>query len=98
MPYATPIALAARERLREHQDAAAKAVAAYEGALGKLCAARSCRAAVVVRHDALIADAETQVARALAVAARVMGVDVAAAVLGSPKAALRRASTVTAAQ
>ena len=97
MPSATPISLAARERLREQHAAAVKAVAVHAAALARLCAATSRRAEVVARHDALVADAETEVARAVGEAARVMGIDVAAAVLGSSKAEVRRMSKVTAA-
>jgi len=90
MPCATPISLAARERLREHHAAATKAVAVHAAALARLDAARSRRAEIVARQDALVADAATEVARAVAEAARVMGIDVAAAVLDSSKAEVRR--------
>ena len=63
MPYATPIALAARERLREHHAAAAKSVADHAAALARLDAATSRRAEVVARQDALVADAATEVWR-----------------------------------
>ena len=92
MPSATPISLAARERLREQHAAAVKAVAVHATAIARLCAATSRRTAVVARHDALVADAETEVARAVGEAARVMGIDVAAATLGSSKAEVRRVS------
>lgn len=94
MPSATPISLAARERLREHHSAAAKAVAVHAAALARLDAAASRRAAIVARQDALVADAATEVARAIAEAAGVMGMDVAAAVLGLSKAEVRRMSKV----
>lgn len=92
MPSATPISLAARERLREHNAAAAKAVAAHAASLARLDAATSRRAEIVARQDALVADAVTEVAGAVAEAARVMGIDVAAAVLGLSNAEVRRRS------
>lgn len=92
MPSATPISLAARERLREHHAAAAKAVAVHAAALARLDAATSRRAEIVARQDALVADAVTEVAGAVAEAARIMGIDVAAAVLDLSKAEVRRRS------
>jgi len=94
MPSATPISLAARERLREHHAAAAKAIAVHASALARLDAATSRRAETVARQDALVADATIEVARAVAEAASVMGMDVAAAVLGLSKAEVRRMSKV----
>jgi len=98
MPSATPISHAARERLREHKAAAAKAVAAHAASLSRLDAATSRRAEIVARQDALVADAVTEVAGAVAEAARVMGIDVAATVLGLSKAEVRRMSKVAEAQ
>lgn len=89
MPSATPISLAARERLRGHQAAATKVVAVHAAALARLDAATSRRAEIVARQDALVADATTEVVRAVAEAARVMGMDVAAEVLGLSKAEVR---------
>lgn len=98
MPSATPLSLGARERLRGHHATAAKAVAVHAAAVGRLDTARSRRAEVLARHDALVADATSEVARAVAAAARVMGVDVAAAVLGVSKAEVRRMCKVAKAQ
>lgn len=94
MPSATPISLAARERFREHQAAATKALAVHAAALARLDAATSRRAEVLARQDALVADAVSDVAGAVAEAARVMGIDVAAAVLGLRKSEVRRMSKV----
>lgn len=74
MPSATPVSLAARERLRDHQATAAKAVAAHGAAVARLDAAAA------------------SVAAAVAEVARVLGADVAAAVLELPKSEVRRMS------
>jgi hypothetical protein len=95
MPSATRISLAARERLRDHHTAAAKTVAFHAAALGRLDAATSRRAEVLSRHDVLVADAASEVNRAVAEVARVMGVDAAAAVLGVSKAEVRRVVRAT---
>ena len=89
MPSATPISLAARERLREHHAAAAKAVAIHAAALARLDAATSRRAEIVARQDALVAAASAEVAGAVAEVARVMGIAIAAAVLDLSKAEVR---------
>ena len=94
MPSATPRSLAARERLRDHHVAATKAVAVHAAALGRLDAATSRRADVLARHDARVADAEHEVASAVKEAARVMGTEVAAAVLGLSKAEVRHMAAV----
>ena len=98
MPSATPISLAARERLRKHHAAAAKVVAVHAVALARLDAATSRRAEIVARQDALVADATTEVVRAIAEAIRVMGMDVAAVVLDLSKEEVRRMSKVREAQ
>ncbi len=92
MASATPISRAARERLREHHATATKAIAGHAAALARLDAVTSRRAEIVGRQDDLVADAVTEVAHAVAEAARVMGVDVAAAVLALSKAEVRRLS------
>ena len=74
MPSAMPVSLAARERLRDHQATAAKAVAAHGAAVARLDAAAA------------------SVAAAVAEVARVLGADVAAAVLELPKSEVRRMS------
>lgn len=92
MSSANPISLAARERLRDHQVIAAKAVATHSAALARLSAATSCRAEIVARQDVLVAAAVAEVASAVAEAAHIMGIDVAAAVLDLSKAEVRRMS------
>jgi hypothetical protein len=90
MPSTTPISLAARERFRDHQAAAAKAVAAHSDALTRLYMVTSRRAGVVARQDALVGTAAAAVAAAVAETARVMGTEVAAEVLDLSKAEVRR--------
>lgn len=90
MPSTTPISLVARERLRDHQATAAKAVAVHAAALARLDAATSRRAEIVARQDALVAAALAEVAGAGAEVARVMGIAIAAAVLDLSKAEVRR--------
>lgn len=95
MPSTTPISLAARERLRDHQAAAAKVVAVHSAALTRLDAASSRRAEVVAKQDALVATAAAEVAAAVVEVARVMGADVAAAVLDLSKAEVHRVTKET---
>ena len=90
MPSTTPVSLPARERLRDHQAAAAKVTAAHSAALARLDAATSRRAKVVAREDVLVATAAAKVAAAVAELARVMGAEVAAAILDLSKAEVRR--------
>jgi len=90
MPRTTPVTLAARERLRDHHAAAAKAVAAHSASLARLDAAISRRAEVVAGQDALVATASAELAAAVAAVAQVMGVDIAADVLGLSIAEVRR--------
>ena len=94
MSSATPVSLAARERLREHQLTSARVLAHHATALKRLEAATSRRTDVLVQLDAHVADAEREVARAVGEAARVMGTEVAAAVLGLRKAEVRRMAAV----
>jgi hypothetical protein len=82
-----PVSMAARERLRDHQVAAGKAVSAHSAALARLEAVASRRAAVLVAQDGLVAAANAEVAAAVATAAKVMGADVAATL---PHSARRR--------
>jgi hypothetical protein len=90
MARTSPRSLAARERLRDHQAAAAKAVATHSASLGRLEAVVSRRAEVLAEQDALVASANAQVTTAVVAAAEVMGVDVSAAVLNLSKAEVRR--------
>lgn len=90
MPPTTPVSLAARERLRDHQAAAAKVAAAHSTALARLDAATSRRSKVVAREDVLVAAAAAKVAAAVVETARVMGTEVAAGILDMSKAEVRR--------
>jgi hypothetical protein len=92
MPSAMPVSLAARERLRDHQASAAKAVAAHGAAVARLDATSARRNEIVAAQDALVAAAAANVAAAVAEVARVLGADVAAAVLELPKSEVRRMS------
>ena len=85
-----PVSLAARERLRDHQAAAARAVAAHSAARARLDAVISRRAEVLAAQDCLVAAAGAEVAAALVTAANVMGVDVAATLLDVSKAEVHR--------
>jgi ABC-type methionine transport system permease subunit len=90
MSSASPISLAARERLRDHQAVTAKAVGGYAAALARLETAAFRRAEVVGRQDVLVAIAVAEVATAIVEAARVMGADVAATVLDLRKTEVHR--------
>jgi hypothetical protein len=90
MARTTPTSLAARERLRDHQAAAAKAVAVHWASLARLEAAVSRRAQALAEQDALVAAANAQVTAAVVAAAQVMGIDVVASVLDLSKAEVRR--------
>ena len=79
-----------RERLRDHQAAAAKAVGAHGAAMARLEAVISRRADVLAAQDSLVAAANAEVAAAVVTAAEVMGVDVAASLLDLTKAEVRR--------
>jgi hypothetical protein len=91
MPSKAPVSLAARERLRDHQAAAAKAVTAHSAAQARLEAVIYRRAEALAAQDCLVAAANAEVAAALVMAANVMGVDVAAALLDVSKAEVHRA-------
>lgn len=95
MPSTTPVSLAARERLREHQAASAKAVATHSAALGRLATVVAHRDRVTAQQDALVAAAQGEVDAAVAEAARVMGIEVAAVVLNLGKSDVRRLSKET---
>ena len=85
-----PVSLAARERLRDHQAAAAKAVATHAASATRLDVVVSRRAKVIARQDALVAAATAELEVAIAAVAQAMGTDVAADVLGLKKAEVRR--------
>ena len=85
-----PVSMAARERLRDHQVAAAKAVRAHSAALARLEAVTARRAEVLVAQDGLVAAANAEVAAAVVTAAKVMGADVAATLLDVSKAEVHR--------
>lgn len=86
----TPVSLEARERLRDHQAAAAKAIAVYSASLSRLDTLNSRRVKVVAEQDALVASANAEVTAAVVAVARVMGADVAASVLDLSKTEVRR--------
>ena len=65
MSTKAPVSLAARERLRDHQAAAAKAVGAHGAALARLEAVISRRAEVLAAQDLLVADAKPKSPRPL---------------------------------
>jgi hypothetical protein len=90
MTSKAPVSIAARERLRNHQAAAAKAVGAHSAALARLEAVTSRRAEVLTAQDGLVAAANAEVAAAVVTAARAMGADVAATLLDVSKAEVRR--------
>ena len=91
MTSKAPVSMAARERLRDHQAAAAKAVSAHSAALARFEAVTTRRAEVLVAQDGLVAAADAEVAAAVVTAAKVMGADVAATLLDVSKAEVRRA-------
>jgi hypothetical protein len=92
MSSKAPVSLAARERLRDHQAAAAKAFGAHSAALARLKAVTSRRSEVLAAQDCLVAAANAEVAVAVVTAAKVMGADEAAALLDVSKAEARRAT------
>jgi hypothetical protein len=95
MVLTTPVSLAARQRLRDHQAAAAKVVAAHSASLVRLEAAMSRQAQVMAEQDALVAAANAQVTAAVVAAVQVLGVEVAATVLDLTKAEVRRMTKST---
>jgi hypothetical protein len=90
MPRTTPVSLRARVRFRDHQVAAAKAIAVYSASLSRLDTVNSRRAKVVAEQDALVASANAQVAVAVVAVAHVVGADLTASVLDLSKAEVRR--------
>jgi hypothetical protein len=82
--------LAARQRLRDHQAAAAKAVAVHSSVSSRLEAVIFRRAEVIAAQDALVAAANSELAEAVRVVVQVMGIETAAAVLDLSKAEVRR--------
>jgi len=90
MSIHTPVSLTARERLRDHQSAAAKAIAGHSAALARLDKAISRRSDVLLAQDALVARANSDVAAAVASVVAVTGADTAAGLLGLSKAEIHR--------
>jgi hypothetical protein len=84
------VSLGARDRLRDHHAAAAKAVATHATATAHLDAVLSRRAKVIAKQDTLVDAAKVDVEAAVAAVARATGVDVAAEVLGLSRAEVRR--------
>ena len=91
MSSKVPVSLPARERLRDHQAAAVKAVSAHSAALARLEAVTSRRTEVLAAQDGLVATAKAEVTVAVVTAAKVMGADVTANLLDVSKAEVRRA-------
>jgi hypothetical protein len=91
MTSKAPVSMAARERLRDHQVAAANVVSAHSAALARLEAVTSRRAEVLVAQDGLVAAANAEVIAAVVTAAKVMGADVTATLLDVTKSEVRRA-------
>jgi capsid protein len=85
-----PVSLGARDRLRDHHAAAAKAVATHAAATARLDAVLSRRAKVLASQDCLVDAAKADVEAAVAAVAGAMGVEVAADVLGLNRAEVRR--------
>lgn len=85
-----PVSLTARERLRDHQAAAAKAVRTHSSAVTRLEAVTSRRAEVVAAQDALVLAAQADVAASVVALAKVVGADTAATLLDITKAEVRR--------
>ncbi len=92
MLQSRPVSLAARERLREHQGATSKAVAAYGVARTKLDAVVNRRIEVLRQQDALVAAAADRVREAILDVIRFVGLDSAAVIPGMPKSEIRRAT------
>jgi hypothetical protein len=90
MSSKAPMSLEARERLRDHQAAAAKAVGAHGVAMARLDAALCRRVEVLSAQDGLVAAANTEVTAAVVTVAQIMGVEVAATLLDLAKAEVRR--------
>jgi hypothetical protein len=87
-----PVSLAARERLRDHQAAAAKVIATHSSAMARLDTLISRRAEVLAAQDALVDLAKAEVTTAVVAAAQLMGVQVAASLLDLSRAEVRRLS------
>ena len=90
MPRTTPVSLEARERLRDHEAAAAKAIAVYSASLSRLDTVNSRRAKVAAEQDVLVASATAEVTAAVVAVVNVMGAEVAASILDLSKAEVRR--------
>ena len=86
----TPVSAAARQRLRDQQKCAAKAVAAFSTASNRFEVVVARRAQVLARQDELVAAARTHIEKAVVTAVEVLGADVAATVLGLRLTEVRR--------
>jgi hypothetical protein len=92
-----PRDVVARERLRRAQQEEVRAVSAVCAAQCGLAAARLKRDRAVAAADAVVVDAERELATAQTALVEVSGLDRAGVLLGLNRAALRRARTVAAA-
>jgi hypothetical protein len=90
MAPTTPVSLLARQRLREHQAAGVKALANHSAALARLDAVISRRDKVVGDQDTLVATANADVITAVSAVVQIMGVTVAADILGLSATHVRR--------
>lgn len=90
MAPTTPVSLAARQRFRDHQAAGAKALAIHTAALARLDTVISRRDKILGEQDTLVATANADVIAAFAEVVQVMGVAVAADVLGLNATEVRR--------
>jgi len=92
-----PRDVVARERLRRAHQEEVRAVSAVCAAQCGLAAARLKRDRAVAAADAVVVDAERELATAQTALVEVSGLDRAGVLLGLNRAALRRARTVAAA-
>ena len=90
MAPTTPVSTLARQRLRDHQAAGAKVLAIHSAALARLDTVISRRAKIIGDQDALVAIANADVNAAVAAVVQVMGVAVAADILGLNATDVRR--------
>ena len=90
MAPTTPVSLLARQRLREHQAAGVRALAIHSAALARLDTVITRRDKIVGDQDTLVAIANADVIAAVAAVVQIMGVTVAADILGLNATDVRR--------
>jgi hypothetical protein len=83
------VPIAARERLRDHQAVATKAVAVHSAAATRFDAVLLRRTKLISEQDLLVAAANAEVATAIAAIVQAVGVEIAADVLGLTKLEIR---------